>query len=459
MSSAGNGSGKRDRWAKASSMATIQVWTGIIPTPPANTLGPVLHNGIVDRFGNPITGKIAFFQSGDTVLNTLMYQDALNNAFVTDVGADTGLDRYSWGVGDIGRFGIKICATGGGQTASQIDYQSDLFFAGNFQGAAAVPTVLDFGPGSMLLNYTINDVNRGNRSVMATVIDGDFDLVYGGGTLAGDYATPSPAKALLNVASFMGMGHTTGLVTGAGGFSTGYGWDTYRNQRAVIAASITNQGGNARGQALDRMAGVPGGGAWANGPVYVSAWNPLSYTITGPSTLSYNRFAFCGDLLDANAGEFLMPADAGAVQDIDLGINAAWVIFSSCGLGDTDLPTTDRCELTMGWTDGTRQAAFWGGETSGNVNPIKGARYLTNGSLGVFSTAGANAASTQINARFSFVNLDPGGNCRIVWPQVDGVERRVQWLAIGTRTIVPPPAVPTSNPICLVPLPAPVLVR
>jgi len=317
--------------------ACVKVFTTLIGT------GVQTVTGIVDSHGNPFVGKLVFFQGGNAALNAVSYQDSANNAYIDDRGADDGTSRMATALGDISLFGIKV-VSGGVAGYSLIDYQSDVFFGGNFQGTSYVSA---FRLGEFDITYN----NARADSVMCVVLGGnDFNADYGFGLGNGTISTTSVPAALFNVGSAQAMTSTLGSSTGAGGSYLGYGWDTNGSGRGAVVYEVINQGGNGRGQLGDRCGVELSSGVYASAPV-VSSWDALSLTVSGATgPTRYASFAFSGGGLAARAGSFNQPVSTGQ-QTISLGINAKWVVLAGTGITTSVSASTDRAEFAMGWTD------------------------------------------------------------------------------------------------------------
>lgn len=383
--------------------------------------------GIVDRSGSPFVPTLVLFQSGNTALNAVSYQDSVNNACADDRGADDGTSRMSSGLADISRFGLKLACIGIGPSYSILDVQADIFFGGNLQGHASVTA---FRLGECDITFDLN--NRGGDSVMCAFLGGDdFEVDYGYGLTNGVMATTAQPAALFNVGSLQAMTSAGGgASTSAGGSSLGYGWDTNGSGRGAAVYEVINQGGNGRGQLTDRCGVSLGSGSFGAAAPVVSSWDANSLTIAGSvAGANYASFAFSGARLAARALAFTQPTEPGP-QTINIGINAKWVVLAAVGIEASASPSTDRAEFAIGWTDGARQGGFWCGEaTNGNAGALTGARYLSDETLLRFGVP--NAGTTTFDAIAELVSLSAAGELVINWPTVDGTPRQVLLFALG----------------------------
>lgn len=384
--------------------------------------------GIEDINGVSFTPEMIMFFNTESVVNTLDWGDDFSNS----VADNRGYARLGQGCGgsgaDIGRFGVKVASTGASSGYSVLDLQADVFFGGNYQGFGYVSDIRDGE-----FDITWDQQLRGGYAVLCACFAGpDLDLSFVQDTRNGSHTTAANPKGVFFNGKLFGMDDVPGTaLIGAGGFSHIVGWDVNGSDRATVGYTIANQGGNARGSAADRCFAdltTGSGGAWTYGAT-ISSWGANSYTISGGTTSAISALAFCGSSIRCASGRFSKPATTGN-QTVVTGIKAHWLAITTVGLTDSvSNPTNDIVNFSFGMTDGTRQGCFWVGESSGNVNPIKGARYLSDTEIVRYGTA--NAGSTTFPNRAELVEISPLGDFTINWTATDTDTPDLYWFALG----------------------------
>lgn len=400
--------------------------------------GPQSVSGkVFDRDGNPFVGKIAFNEYGDCIVNTLTYQTGGNNAFIHNYGADDGTLGFSTSLGDINRFNLKIASGGAGGRNSMVDYQADIFFGGNYQGYGYIS---GFFSGGFTFERTTNARGNGKEFMVVVLGGDDLTIDYLQPLIDGMKSTSDHPRAIYSLSSGFPMQPSAGPVTAAGGANIGVGWDCQGSARGASSYYLVSQGGNIRGDAEDMFAGqLQTSGAFDTNRPIISNWGTSDITVSGcPSTALFTSFIFCGEGIRATAGIATQPLTA-SVQTINLGIFAKWVAVVSQGVTDANPVQTDIIDCSIGWTDGTRQASYWIGETSpGNQPAIYGSRFLSDNTI--VRHGNALAVATTFHTLAEFVSLSEDGILTIDWTLVDGVARRFQWFALGEQ-IAPPPSI------------------
>ncbi len=420
--------------------------------------------GIVDEDGHQFIPEIVHCLHGSNVFNTLFSNGSGGgNTFAMD----TNLVRLSDGAAgyyasaELPQFGGKIGsgAGGSGSTAGFASLEASAFFGGDIYrwGTFQNPAL-----GSVELKLAKND-NYFPTDVLCLCLAG-VSIESLPNALANGARTSALARTAALYAAFGGVSAAGSIATAAGGGNLGFGWaaqDSGSDNRSGHMYAVS-QAGNVR--TLGAVAAQLGKSTanYADGfPVATwtgdSAWTTAGQTgLVGSSALAWG-----GGTIRGASGGFLQPLAPGQ-QTIITGVKGRWIKVLSVGAADMAAQTglNDWAELCVGWSDCRNQGSFWVGESRvGNVLPLLGASYSSNSSLLRFAGAGPNGAATAFTAQANFIEADPTGSFTIEWTQVDGVERRIIWMVLGEEADTPPPPIPTSNPMCVVPLPAPVLVR
>lgn len=391
--------------------------------------------GIRDRDLVSFVGSLAFIQSCNAPNNTLSYQTGLNNASVDDRGADDGVKGMSTALGDIGRFGGKLTAGGAGTRYSLVDYQADIFFGGNFQGYGRISA---FRSGELDITWTLM-ARPGDVFLLTVFGPGEPFFEYGRGLQNGTTTTARRPFGIFNVGAVEPMSATLNIATGSAGNYLGYGWDCRDSNRGSVAYQNIDQSGNARGSKTDRCGLAIDTPSGVSGAVpAVTTWSDTSYTLTGGAgAINYTTFVLEGESGIARAGVFNAPLVPGT-QTYALDLDAYWIVGASAGTPTATPFLTDQASFSMGWTNGVEQGCYWVGETTAtNVNPIKGARYISNDSF--LRLGSANGASTTFGNVAEFVDFDRAtGILTLEWTAADGTLPEWQWFAVGFA-LAPPP--------------------
>lgn len=409
---------------------------------PVTAVPLVLPVSVVDKDGSPFVPKILIFQGGQAILNTIRYQDALNNAWCDEMGGATPTKATGIGGGSISRFGIQIVAGVQAYHFPVIDYQSDIFFAGNMQMTATISSIYSGGFDVSIVSSTrINDFMGVALGGDDLLVDFPVDSLGAAAQLKnGTYISAIEPKGIY--APFFGWPFNTndnnppGYATGAGGHNCGYGWAARESSnQGVSLYRLEGQSGddNWACTRTDRMGGdlAQANGALSTEAPVVSAWSSSGYTISGAPTggLLGTSIVFGGTEVITKAGYFNSAGTLG-VQRIDLGIYAQFLHVSTQWTPSGQNPSvTTKVSNSVGWTEGTNQVNFWCGNSDGAV-AVHGARYLANTSL--IRTATATGATTSFSNVAEFVHLSADGILTIDWTTVDGSIFEIVWFAIGT---------------------------
>lgn len=378
--------------------------------------------GVIDRDGNTFTGKLAFFLNTNNAVNTLSFQTGANiTASVFNQGADDGTNGCGGSFGDIDQFFAKIVSTGDLRRYSLGDYQPDIFFGGNWQGYGFISAFRD---GEFDITFALN--NRGGWAFMVVVLGGD-DLIVdaGGNLLSGSYATTGTPVGVLVMTAAYSFSSSPAATTGAGGRQMPWGWDTKIGGRGTGMALMISQGGNARGALTDRMFALISGSSFTGAPT-VSAWGDASYTIANGISTGATRFAFSG--VSAYATTVDLRATTGQ-QQVDLQIAAKWIKIVTVGIPASSSPDTTEAQISVGWTDGTRQGCAWIRETQ-STNPITGKRYLSNNSIARGMTGPGGQTTFTLVVEVTSVDIVTG-TLTLNVSQTDGQAYQLLIFALG----------------------------
>ena len=436
------------------------------PTPAAPGVQTI--TGVVDaQTGTPFAGTWFCFLGGYVPLNTLgtMGPAPFYGSWLWELGVALGTTMGgSAAAGDSYQSGSPgFVYNGGGAGAGYclVDYLSYPAGAGEIDGRAYITNI---AVGSFQLTWDLR--TRTGDSLMVLVLGGDelTVAVFSPSTLANaSYATPSPAAGILCLGETNLYGSTGALnaVTGAGGGYLNLGWDTRGSGRGcavmVPAYQVTQTTPpQYRAQLTDRcFTHVNSSGALVGGAPVVSAWGPTSYTVSGQATggAQLSQHAFCGPTLVCAAGAFQAPATNGPVT-ITTGVHARAVLVMTTGLAPTTSASSGLMQLSLGWTDGHQQAAFWVADATppGSTAKPTGARYLSTTSLA--RTGTPNGTSTTFANILALQSLTPQGSLTVTCTGADGTQPQILWFALGTAAEPPaPPAVRGIRRQRRVPLP------
>lgn len=383
-------------------------------------------NGIVDKDGAAFTPSLIIFIHTESVVNTLDWGDDLSNSLADNRGMARLGQGASGSIADIGRFGVKTASTGFGSGRSLLDLQADLFFGGNFQGQGYVS---DIRSGEFDITWT--QQNRGGYAILMTCFGGsDMTLEVIQNTLNGLHTTTDVPQGIFFWGAFNGMGNVPGsAVIGGGGNSILTSFDTRDGNRGIAAYTVANQGSNSRGTSTTRsLSNLTVAPAWSNTGL-VSAWGANSYTISGYGSSSNAALVFQGANIKVATGSFRAKATTGS-QTITTGVKAKWLVLVSTGTPPSATPFGSSANFSMGWADGTRQGCMWVGETSNhNVNPINGARYLSDSQILRLGTAARGSTTFQNIAEVT--DISDFGTFTVNWITADGSEPEVLWFVVG----------------------------
>ena len=436
--------------------AAVQVCT--LTFQPRSGVGTQTVSGIVDRDGNAFTPTYLMFQGGFTVINTLMTQAGPGgpaNASANDQGFANATDGVGTGLADALAFGsFRHCSGGEASYYSLIGVGSSPFFGGYSWRLAYVSAIRS---GEFDLVYDQND-NTGD-TVRVTAFGGsalNVEILFDGltnGVKPVSSDTLAPVVGIYAMQLTYPFNHAPSYASGSGGVAgTSVGWDTKLGTPGTAWYWPGSQTSGYRYMRNDQM------NAWGS---YVSSWDATKVTISGAGTDPNGYLgagfpiAFSGTGVAANSGAITQPLSAG-VQTFNVGINAKWLVLASNGRGGDNAFDSTQGTHSLAWSDSTRQTGFWTGDGEATLPvgiPVKGARYLSN--TDALRFAAPDAASTTFTAIATIQSISSDGTVRLNWSSSDGVPREIIWFALGEAAI----PVLLTNPMCLVPLPLPVLER
>lgn len=405
--------------------------------------GTQVISGVVDKDGTPFEGKVFIAVGGYSATDVLGVQAFGNYATMT-MGVDNGTVRSAQSRSETVQFTTnKAVSTGDSANSFLLDTGANAFFGGDNFRQAYITSV---SAGSFTLTYTTND--RTGDSYMVLVLGGSdltVDLIA---SILGShtYATSAVPRGVVAFhTSGSGFNNTGGMTTGAGGGQYGIAWDTPTSGRGGAWFDMRTNGGNARYQtALYSTALFSASSTAVTRQNAVAAWGASDFT-TGTYTLG-PVVALGGTDIRCTAGSFNQPTTDGQ-QTIELGVNAAAVLFSGTGTATTTAADLSMGTLTVGMMTATDAANFWTGETLGFGGTLTGTRMLTTGSVMTFAVP--NGASTVFGPTATVVSLSSTGTLVLEWTGTDSTAREVLWFAMGTasdnaitvnKTIVGPPA-------------------
>lgn len=410
----------------------MKIYTGMFQ--PRSGTGDQTVTGIVDSDGNPFTPEWVLFNSNYTANNTL--GTLADDAFGWSAGIDNGTDGGSSSGATISQFGAKIGSGAGATRYSLLDLYANAFFGGAIQRKAYVSA---FGSGEFTLTYDQND-RTGDAVVFHAFASTGDDLVLdwesgwgasGRVPASGDFAQPPqgvlgwPATALSS---------TKYAATAAGTAAWFLGWATRSDGNYGLSViNSFSQNTTCSYQKTDSSyshLNNPTIGATSQGPT-ISAWDATSWTaVAGDIAAQGVSLVFGGPNLKCASGSFTQQATTG-VQVVPLGIDAKWVVLQTVGqptFTDTTA-VSGECELSVGFTDGTRQSNLWTGE-SGTSPTVNGNRYTSNTTILRIAGAGINGASTTFGSVAEFVSL-VDGELSIDWTATDAGGAEIIWFAVG----------------------------
>lgn len=390
---------------------------------PAKSLGSgtQIVSGVVDRNGNPFTGKLFLFHGNSTLGSIqsvtptpagVVYLYWLTSEGTADI---TGSFNRGDCQADTTRFGLKL-ACGGSGPGSVVSEIPDVFFGGFVVRGA---TVTAAAPGSFTLNYAFNDYTGDDISV--TVLGGsDLEYYLSFYNANTTLSVPITPKGLL----LRGAGLAT-YASGGSGFSYGDSWAANGSEQGNAVASVLHSGGGGTNSRYLTSSALNSAG------FAVSSFNPSSITFN--AIWSYGLGVVLGGTdISCVAGHATLGSTVGTTV-IDLTIAASCVFFSSVGAASNPSIDTTKAEICRGFYDGTRQASIWAAESSLGPTP-NGARFLSNTHImqfgtpaGVGSSITASVAATSLNGQYLTISRDV----------VDGTAREFNWFAIGPDTSLP----------------------
>ncbi len=413
----------------------VQVSVHVFPSKDTGA-GDQVIVGIVDRDGNAFTPKFFIFHGGYAAVNTLTCLPSASGNMLLSIGIDDGTDGTSFAASDDLEFDAKICNGGTGVRYSLMDANASVFFGGFISGYGYVSAI---GVGTATITWDLK--GRTGDDIMVVCIGGDALTVdVQAGFANGTYVTSGIPKGLLNGGTQAWA--STPAATTPATVRGSWGWDTVAGNRAAFSAAAFNQSSNSRALLTDRCSVDVDIAGLIGGTPIVSVWDDDSYTVSGGGGTNVSMIAFGGVPTVCTAGVITQPLGVG-IQTFNVDCDVRWLKIGSVGnVSDSGL-VTDMAQYAIGWTDGTRQASFWTGETvSGNGTPLTGARYLSDETILRFGTP--DASSTTFDAVAEFVSMTTDGTVTIDWTVNDGEPREIVWFALGTEASPPPPT-PTST--------------
>lgn len=401
-------------------------------------LGTQTVSGIVDKDGNAFTPEYLWFINGSSELNLLWSNGSgvYNTTTYCEnlYRASDGAAGYG-ATGILPQFGVKIGSGGGGSgpNCALVSLEADAFFGGNNYRYCRINSV---SSGSFELEVMHTEAWAFTTDVMCLALANAGDLSMSTPAfldVAGFHSTTGIPRAIIRglCASVATSGSPA---TGAGGSAFGWGWDTPNGGPFTAKTRNTAQAGgvNTRYQISTRYgADLDNAGTKTDG-AYVSVWASNGITSAGANGGPGTPVLVTGDSVVAASGKFVQPSSTGH-QTITTGINAAWVCVASVGLPTSTSVDTTWSEMAVGWTNGTSQMHYWGGEKALTL-PLLGANIVSDTHLLRFADAtGPNGSSTAFGAYCSIVEIDSTGSFTVNWSLVDGVDREIIWFALGTE--------------------------
>lgn len=378
-------------------------------------------SGVVDRNGNPFTGKLFLFHGNSTLGSIqsatptpggIVYLYWLTSEGTADI---TGSFNRGGCQADSTRFGLKL-ACGGLGPGALLSEIPDVFFGGFVVRGA---TVTSAAAGSFTLDYAFNDYTGDDISV--TVLGGsDLEYYLSFYNALTSLSVPITPKGFL----LRGAGLSS-YASGGGGYTYGDSWAASGSEQGNTAATVLpTSGGGTNSRYLTSSALNSAGFA-------VSAFNASSINFN--AIWSYGLGVVLGGAgITCVAGHATLGSTVGTAV-IDLTVAASCVFFSSVGAASNPSVDTTRAEICRGFYDGTRQASIWAAESSLGPTP-NGARFLSNTHImqfgtpaGVGSSITASVSATSLNGQYLTISRDVA----------DGTARVFNWFAIGPDTSEP----------------------
>ena len=414
----------------------MKVYTGIFS--PRTGTGTQTITGIVDTGGAAFTPEWVLFTNNGTPNNTLGYGGLGGNAngWAWNSGVDNGTEGASGGTATRSQFGGKIGSGGAATRYSLTDLGANAFFGGDIYREAYISA---FGSGEFTLTYDKND-RTGDTVIFHAFAATGGELVldeisaWSSGRVPPVASFAEPPQAVLWWPTASALSTTKGATAGAGGSPWGFGWATRSDGLyGATSASSESLDGTASYQALTaprtNITSLTTGATqqgptinpWASG-----SWTGVAHDIGATAT----SVVFGGTNLLCVSGSFTQKATTGT-QVVSLGIDAKWVMIQTVGR-PTFASTTayvGRSELSIGFTDGTRQSNQWAGET-GTSPTADGARYTSDSTMLRIAGSAINGASTTFGSVAALSSLS-GGNLTLNWTASDGGGAEIIWFAIG----------------------------
>lgn len=419
---------------------------------PAISVGAidVVVPNVADRFGSLFVPRGFVFYGAAT-------KDSFETYAAIMHGLDDGAGYRGVAGFDEATIGVKVC-DGFSWPIYSVARIAANFFPPSI-GTVRVGYVSAVAVGSFTLHLLANGAT--GDSILYTAFGGDalsLEMFPWGHVPA---PAPGDPWVIPTLAASKGIQCLT--VPGTGGFGPSAnivaGWAARDSGLGALSISSANLNESVRYVSTNELsaevtaAPVPTLAARAN----VAAWNDAGITLGGVNgTAQSSQFlVFEGDGVLCAAGAFQVPATPGAFT-FNATIAAENIQFMSAGSATPGVIDATQAGMSYGTFDGANQGGFWTGETA-QIAPPTGARTIREPLITIATPAlGASAITTRISG----VSIDRGtGVVTLDAELIDGTQPWVLWFAVGTELVVPPPTPPTSNPMCLVPLPAPVLTR
>jgi len=374
------------------------------------------------KTGTPFAITAAFLMGGYCPPNALTYYGTFDDSsFHWDLGFYHTTQQGSQGGGTCADFALKICSGADGYGYALMDTFPDIFFGGYIGGFGYINNVV---PGGFRVNWDRRD-RAGDAKIMLCVgLDSDpnVGIEINGNAVNGTYGFAKKPQGFITWPTVFGSPGSGPAVTGAGGTGWGLGWNSIDNNRGHLVDSAGSQGNNSCQQWTDRF--EPGG-------AFISAWNPLSYTISSGTGARYPQAVLTGINGRTASGSFRIPPTDGLYSFTNT-INAVFMMFATVGLapGTFDNVNSSGC---IGIADGVNQASYWTGESTQGNNPLKGARFLSTSKV-LRNGLANNAATTQKNIG-NVVSISETGTVVMNFTNTDGTSPEVIWTAWGTARI------------------------
>jgi len=378
--------------------------------------------GVVDHTGAPFLGETFLFV-GNSGLNALEYA----------VGTSTPGARLSLGIDDTSAvhqcFGMEnnISGSGGREDCAGVSDQfsvgsmhSQTFFGGAWWRLGYVSAVRS---GEFDVTLTTN-VLSGDSYLVLVLAGGDASYGYVSNVASHYPTTHAPVTGVLFASEIFPIGGTHTGTTAQG--SLGWGSAQLAPPAQAVMSIATAISGNSRRlpitAATDPLSNLRS----------LTGFPSDGFDLTaGPIGASYVAFSGCA----CASGVLTQPTTTGP-QTIVTGIQNRFVLLAAINDPASDVWNAGAAEWSLGMADGTRQGAYWTGESAINQDPLTGARYLSD--TDVIRCATPNAGSTTFSSLAQMTGFDDATHSfTLDWTTVSGAaDHSVAWFAIGEAPVV-----------------------